>query len=89
MAVDLDQLPAWLADDIREYCAENAFDLPTTQAEALEFWLEWNGIVNYAYRIRHAVFELMAASSEYITTTDKDRADWLRKAAEVPAEVEL
>lgn len=89
MTIHVDDLPADLAADIREYCHDNNLPLPTDRDEAFRYWLEWNGIVNFESRILIAFFEIVANSSEYLTTTDAEKATWLKKVCGVHESVEL
>lgn len=53
------------AVDIRDFVDENKpHEEPTTLEEALDMWLNWNGIVGYTEQILRVIEDLKAAEEE-------------------------
>lgn len=48
-------------------------------AEAFAEWLHWQGIIGYDSMIRTAMWDLITSSHEYLTTTDQEKEEWLKK----------
>ena len=71
-------------DDIDE-ATEQEIEMAESRIAELEpiqlfsEFLEYNGIVGYDSVIRTALWDLITSGSEYLTTTDKDREEWLRR----------
>ena len=58
LTVDLDALDDGIASGIREFMEENELEAPNTLRDALDMYLQWNGIIGYTDTILRAVRQL-------------------------------